>query len=498
MSDQRIFVRVRGKTQGPYTVEQLQQLAARGQFSRLHEISTDGVEWKRASSIPELFVDEKPSNSVSRGFFEERAPPSTTDDKFFLRVRGRACGPYAEEQLRSMARKGQFSRLHEISTDGVSWVRASTVPSLFLDRDDRQKSELALTVQPNQPTPPIEPAITISEDDLLVPHSSLSPLAFPAEQPYAAKREESSIPWSWMLLALLIAISIAAAATALIVWRNSESLTLASGDIRSGDRGIINSVEDDASLSNAVAMVICGCRVVLADGAEIEAPRSSGSGFAISPDGYIATNKHVIEEISKLEKATLLLDKIRKEKLIDIQPRVWIFFGQNHKYVAQIVHVSEHHDTAILKINRGTGPYFRLSATSAIGRGQKVFALGFPAAARVALSDEEKVEQLVREVQDGEEAAKTVQSHFKPRDFDFALTTGSVSRVVNESEGRCWIQHNADINPGNSGGPLVSESGVVVGINTGVARQSNGVYFSIAMPQLREELEHHVKSLQWQ
>jgi hypothetical protein len=52
-------------------------------------------------------------------------------DQFYIRVRGRVLGPYDQERLQSLARRGQFSKMHELSTDGISWVRASSHAELF-------------------------------------------------------------------------------------------------------------------------------------------------------------------------------------------------------------------------------------------------------------------------------------------------------------------------------------------------------------------------------
>src|SRR3954466_13665047 len=52
----RLYMRVRGRVLGPYEPEKLQALVRRGQLSRLHELSTDGVTWERASNYPELFT----------------------------------------------------------------------------------------------------------------------------------------------------------------------------------------------------------------------------------------------------------------------------------------------------------------------------------------------------------------------------------------------------------------------------------------------------------
>jgi hypothetical protein len=51
--------------------------------------------------------------------------------RFFIRVRGRVRGPYDEEHVQSLVRRGQFGRMHEISEDGNYWVRADSFPQFF-------------------------------------------------------------------------------------------------------------------------------------------------------------------------------------------------------------------------------------------------------------------------------------------------------------------------------------------------------------------------------
>jgi hypothetical protein len=52
-------------------------------------------------------------------------------EKLYVRSRGRVLGPFDEEKLRSLARQGQLSRIHEVSDDGATWVRAGQYPDLF-------------------------------------------------------------------------------------------------------------------------------------------------------------------------------------------------------------------------------------------------------------------------------------------------------------------------------------------------------------------------------
>ena len=81
-------------------------------------------------------------------------------NEYFIRIRGKVQGPLGEYRLQMMARRGQFSRFHEISLDGESWVQAEEYPQLFsvatpaavADREDHADQEVE----------PAEPLITAS------------------------------------------------------------------------------------------------------------------------------------------------------------------------------------------------------------------------------------------------------------------------------------------------------------------------------------------------
>ena len=57
------------------------------------------------------------------------------ETQLYIRIRGRVLGPYDQEKLQSLARRGQLSRMHELSQDATNWVRASTFPELFVSED---------------------------------------------------------------------------------------------------------------------------------------------------------------------------------------------------------------------------------------------------------------------------------------------------------------------------------------------------------------------------
>lgn len=66
----------------------------------------------------------------------------TLDDQYYIRSRGRVQGPYTSSRLKELATRGQFSRHHHISTDRVSWERASAHPELFPDAGPRKERSL--------------------------------------------------------------------------------------------------------------------------------------------------------------------------------------------------------------------------------------------------------------------------------------------------------------------------------------------------------------------
>lgn len=139
----------------------------------------------------------------------------------------------------------------------------------------------------------------------------------------------------------------------------------------------------------------------------------SGSGFIINPEGIAVTNNHVVTGAAFLQ--------------------VYVE-GEDDPRNAKVVGVSECSDLAVIDIDGGDFPYLEWY-TNEIAAGTNVFAAGFP------LGDPE-----------------------------YTLTEGIVSKEKANGE-TSWasvdsvIEHTAQILPGNSGGPLVTEDGLVLGVN---------------------------------
>jgi S1-C subfamily serine protease len=259
---------------------------------------------------------------------------------------------------------------------------------------------------------------------------------------------------------------------------------------------VITSVDRDEDLAGAVGLVVCGAEVSGKDGTHFEAPLCLGSCFAVSAEGHLLTNRHVVEPVWMAMRDPNVLTARAGKLGLNVKPAVWVFFGKE-QCPAQIAHVSDDFDLAVLKVERHHTPFFRLSASDEFHRGKKGVACGFPAAATSLaggpLSEQEGLPRVIQ----GPRSGQKIADWFKPRDFEYVRTDGAVSRVIAEEQGRRWVQHTAAVNPGNSGGPLVAEDGTVFGINTRRAVGAEGIFYAQALPQMRREIEGQVPGTAW-
>jgi hypothetical protein len=142
--DEQIFIRLRGRIQGPFTSDQLQSLAMRGQFSRAHEVSNDGVSWARASNRPDLFPAVLERVSTVQQSTDPVSPqehqPSTESpgvipppiDVWYFSQHGTNHGPVDFAHLQRLASSGQIVAEDMVWQEGFSeWVAAGRVPGLM-------------------------------------------------------------------------------------------------------------------------------------------------------------------------------------------------------------------------------------------------------------------------------------------------------------------------------------------------------------------------------
>lgn len=176
--------------------------------------------------------------------------------------------------------------------------------------------------------------------------------------------------------------------------------------------------------------------------------QSIGSGFVVTADGIIATNKHVVS---------------------DIQAKYQIVTSNNKTYTVQRIYRDALNDIALLKIdpNENSGQTLKpviLGDSSHLQVGQFVVAIG------TALGEFNNT--VTTGVISGLGRAITAGDQFQ----------GYIENLNNV------IQTDAAINPGNSGGPLLNSGGQVIGINVAVAQGAQNVAFSIPINTVKDAL----------
>lgn len=171
-----------------------------------------------------------------------------------------------------------------------------------------------------------------------------------------------------------------------------------------------------------------------------------GTGFIITNDGLILTNKHVAQDSNSLTVLTT----------------------DGKKYDASVAALDPTNDLAILKIDAKGLPVADLGDSSDLQIGQWVIAIG------------NALGQLQNTVTVGVISA---------RERQLAVGSGNQQEQLNN-----LLQTDAAINPGNSGGPLINLAGQVVGINTAIAGNAQSIGFAIPIDQVKSALESYKKS----
>jgi serine protease Do len=158
-----------------------------------------------------------------------------------------------------------------------------------------------------------------------------------------------------------------------------------------------------------------------------------GSGIVLTGDGYILTNRHVVEDGQALT----------------------VELADGRQFDATVVALSDVHDLALIKVAAtGLSPAV-IGDSDALEVGQTAIAIGSPLGTFT--------ETVTRGIISG--TGRTI-----------TVADGSTRRPVTMTD---LLQTDAAINPGNSGGPLLDASGAVVGINTAVSADAEGLGFAI-------------------
>jgi S1-C subfamily serine protease len=157
----------------------------------------------------------------------------------------------------------------------------------------------------------------------------------------------------------------------------------------------------------------------------------AGSGFVVTPDGYVMTNSHVVTGAREIRVKTSA-GEVAEAHVVGDDPAT---------------------DLAVIRVDAAAlpGSYLPVDGALAPRVGQLAVAIG------------------------------------NPLGFESTVSTGVVSALGRSLRGKAnrlidgVIQHTAPLNPGNSGGPLLDSAGRVLGVNTAIIARSQGLGFAIAV-----------------
>ena len=184
---------------------------------------------------------------------------------------------------------------------------------------------------------------------------------------------------------------------------------------------------------------------IIVPGQKQEVKQNIGSGFIVSADGFIITNKHVVS---------------------DTPASYQVITSDGKKYNVVNIYRDPLNDLAVLKINASGLKPLNLGDSTSLELGQTVIAIGTPLGEFQNTVTTGVISGLGRGISAG------------------SLFQGSVEQLNNV------IQTDAAINPGNSGGPLLNLQGEVIGINTAISSQGQNIGFAIPISSVKNVLNN--------
>jgi len=172
----------------------------------------------------------------------------------------------------------------------------------------------------------------------------------------------------------------------------------------------------------------------------------AGTGFIVKSNGYIVTNRHVVDDQSA---------------------RYTVLLTSGAQKSAEVVYRDSEIDVAILKIEGSDYPFVSLGNSDALKLGQSIFAIGnafgeYNNSVSVGI-----VSGINRNIE--------------------ALNGNQIEKINGV------IQTDAAINPGNSGGPLVNLNGEVIGVNVAMRQGAENIGFAIPINAIKPIINSHVK-----
>jgi S1-C subfamily serine protease len=196
-----------------------------------------------------------------------------------------------------------------------------------------------------------------------------------------------------------------------------------------------------------------------------DVPVATGSGFVISPGGYILTNHHVVAAPDRV------IERDGQEVTVQVEvTRIEVLFPADGTRLEARVEASDPEtDLALLSVGGVDLPFIGLGDSDALRPGQPIQVTGFP---------------LGRAVDVGKSAGAPAAVP------QATVSRGSVAAMRTGDEGDArYIQTDAAVQPGSSGGPMVDEQGYAVGVIRMMLGRRPGVAFAIPINRVKDFLQ---------
>lgn len=468
------FIKLGNVIKGPLNEDQLGAMLIRGEFSKSHLVSSDRQRWEQAGFLVDLL--EKKLGAKTKPVAQAQLDTHVDHKKknWFYADQSQQRGPFSQGEMERFVREKTILATTQVYSDQLgAWVNASEAPSFYsmFDHMPAPKSAwfglgIALVLTCAVIVSGLGVWIAVNtrtsddgdpENNSVVKNDGKPPV--PPPQPPESPRAE-----------------------------NKDGGHKASGKVNDQIIASASNIED---VEGAVGLVLNVMKTK--EGKYLR--MGSGSAFLISHDGFLLTNKHVVDRCDTNMRIDIPIDEKDPTKVLvyrgDIIP---IVFLDGLQLQANLVHKSEQFDLAILKVDlRRPRRFFALADHFQLKVFDTVVAAGFPAVSSEPVKESEMVMKTLSAIKAFDSPQETVF----PRELIVKPTRSDFNRSFTDSDQELILEHSADISPGNSGGPLINEKGVVVGINTWVPsekRTGGRSFLASEISQMRKIIDNFVSS----
>lgn len=437
------YLRSRGRVRGPFSYPQLELMRNRGQLAQFDELSQDRKNWTPAGRVAGLFGSTPAAGATSGSDpAMTAAAPAQSAEGWYCNTLTGTVGPVAIAHVVSLLHGGRLSGNSLVWKAGFpAWVAVRDVPDLACHLPSSQLAGIN------------------------------SGVGGATAGNFSSTRSPLSATRATWFLAVAAALSVLTAAIAVLALFMSNSKKTAqppgAGDNHRAESRAPHPAAD-VSLSalalnqmrDKMGIVVSGFTVTnLKTGVSAETRCRKATCFAISKDGYMLTNKTLVEDHQNLTRAEEKIKEARKNSY-EIRPRLWVHFGRDKdRYDVESATPVGNFEFAILKVTRQKPfPFLTLAPRIKTIQGTRVYALGYPEAVSPRLSLDEALKKPPQN--QGDDSGNILD------DANWSLDPqpGSAIDLVHDEHDTKYIQYTA-LAGRIRWGPLVLDDQTVVGIN---------------------------------